>query len=824
MNKSFLKIISILVATFLITWTFSCTNPGSDSSGEDTTSKNQEKPEPEPTPDPNPEVKYTITFKANNAAATGSTASITDIAGATVTLPANGFSLEGYTFTGWNTAANGSGTSYAVGASLKLSGDLILYAQWNLVDGTIYSINLEYIESFFDFEKNRSIKQGEVTLRQWQAEGGKEIIITVIPHEFYALETMTITSKNKDGSYTILNISPNNENIYSFQMPYNNVRIKVTFKNISHKVFVDSTGKGEGSVKLNKTTALPGTEITVTIKTENGSVLDDFTIIDQNDEIVATKDNVVNNKCTFILPDADVTINISFKLVMHTIKFVTYTSVEIPPQIIEHNSKLIPPDMEDTDVCCNFKYWKNAPNNWIVTEDRTLYAQWGCLNVSNDTVEEILKTIPYPRCCTIKVNGAINTSDSDENTFRKIEKALKQGKEYVVLDISSIGDLNNVDLHSGYIEEIKLPENLQSINLSNCVGLRSIQLPDGIKTIESFEDCHSITNIELPSSVTSIGTFKNCTKLEEISLPNGITQIGDETFSGCSSLGSIIIPTSITVLGDKSFYGCSSLRTINIPYGVTTIGKETFSDCVSLESVNIPDSVISIGDKAFYNCSKLQSLDLPETLINFGTHVVAKCASLESIIIPNCVSSIESWAFNGAGLKNVTIPNSVTEISQDAFSGLGKLEEITIPFVGASANEEELSESSFFGYVFTDDTYGYDSEYIMVNQEDIISGRSHVFYLPKNLSKVTVIGEKVSDWAFCNCETITDVILADSVTYIGKRAFYKSGLKNLSISDSYWKSSNGSNWLDLHFETKYPQDNAQLIMSGSKYESAWIRK
>lgn len=40
----------------------------------------------------------------------------------------------GYTFTGWNTAANGSGTAYAVGASVPASsaGPVVLYAQWAL--------------------------------------------------------------------------------------------------------------------------------------------------------------------------------------------------------------------------------------------------------------------------------------------------------------------------------------------------------------------------------------------------------------------------------------------------------------------------------------------------------------------------------------------------------------------------------------------------------------------------------------------------------------------------------------------------------------------
>jgi uncharacterized repeat protein (TIGR02543 family) len=37
----------------------------------------------------------------------------------------------GFTFSGWNTAADGSGTNYAAGATYNgSSGSLILYAKW----------------------------------------------------------------------------------------------------------------------------------------------------------------------------------------------------------------------------------------------------------------------------------------------------------------------------------------------------------------------------------------------------------------------------------------------------------------------------------------------------------------------------------------------------------------------------------------------------------------------------------------------------------------------------------------------------------------------
>ena len=77
---------------------------------------------------------YTVTYDGNGA---GSGSAPVDsgnyLAGATVTVLGNTGSLvkTGYTFTGWNTAANGSGTSYIAGNTFTMgSSNVTLYAQW----------------------------------------------------------------------------------------------------------------------------------------------------------------------------------------------------------------------------------------------------------------------------------------------------------------------------------------------------------------------------------------------------------------------------------------------------------------------------------------------------------------------------------------------------------------------------------------------------------------------------------------------------------------------------------------------------------------------
>ena len=71
---------------------------------------------------------FTVTFNANGG--TGSTAAETKNVPAALT--ADAFTRSGgYTFAGWNTAANGSGTAYANGATYAFTASATLYAQWH---------------------------------------------------------------------------------------------------------------------------------------------------------------------------------------------------------------------------------------------------------------------------------------------------------------------------------------------------------------------------------------------------------------------------------------------------------------------------------------------------------------------------------------------------------------------------------------------------------------------------------------------------------------------------------------------------------------------
>ncbi len=87
---------------------------------------------------------YTITYNANNATSGTVPAAQTKTHDVTLVLATNSGSLArtGYSFNGWNTAANGSGTHYDVGANYNVNASDILYAEWEADTYTItYNAN-----------------------------------------------------------------------------------------------------------------------------------------------------------------------------------------------------------------------------------------------------------------------------------------------------------------------------------------------------------------------------------------------------------------------------------------------------------------------------------------------------------------------------------------------------------------------------------------------------------------------------------------------------------------------------------------------------------
>ena len=320
-------------------------------------------------------------------------------------------------------------------------------------------------------------------------------------------------------------------------------------------------------------------------------------------------------------------------------------------------------------------------------------------------------------------------------------------------------------------KEIILGEGLKTIGTRSFSGtdLTSIQFPTTLQTIKDFafsscESLHEITTIENSESYSlksiSASAFFRCTNIEAVSLAFGtLEKMPDNPFSSSKKLKSI---TSVDDGGsfyvkDNQVYGDSRL--------VVAIAPDK-------KSYNVPNFVKTIGSKAFMSCS------------------------LDSVVVENsCEIDIESYAFEGTGLKSVQINGPVGTIGVKAFK------------------DNNLEKIEFNAGVRVISQYAFDGN--------------------SGLWEISLQGNdcKVEQNAFCGAP-ITKIRCTGSVI-LGPAVFAKSKVEELSIEGPFvlGKESIGSmlslkrvtisNVQDIDAEAFLRTDNIKSfnVNGGGKYSS-----
>lgn len=126
--------------------------------------------------------EYTVTFVANGGS--GSMASQSIPYGVATALNANTFTApSGYGFSGWNEAADGSGTSYADGESITITGNKTLYAQWAAMYS--YTITWGDLSSFtytapsYEWDaESMSYVQTNTSTAGWSSSNSPSVTVT----------------------------------------------------------------------------------------------------------------------------------------------------------------------------------------------------------------------------------------------------------------------------------------------------------------------------------------------------------------------------------------------------------------------------------------------------------------------------------------------------------------------------------------------------------------------------------------------------------------------------------------------------------------------
>ncbi len=166
--------------------------------------------------------------------------------------------------------------------------------------------------------------------------------------------------------------------------------------------------------------------------------------------------------------------------------------------------------------------------------------------------------------------------------------------------------------------------------------------------------------------------------------------------------------------------------------------------------------------------------------VDDGTTALSVPAEIDGV----AVGRIASKAFeNNGSIKKLVVPTSVTEIGAGAFAGMKAIEELTLPFVGMTANSdlyngetEPATDKSVgieknFCYVFGTDLYTYGSTVATTYGTE--ADETATYYLPSKLTKVTIAPAQaysIPMHAFNGVTTLSEIVL-QNIDGIGEYAF-----------------------------------------------------
>ncbi|MBQ9766105.1 MAG: leucine-rich repeat domain-containing protein [Lachnospiraceae bacterium] len=386
----------------------------------------------------------------------------------------------------------------------------------------------------------------------------------------------------------------------------------------------------------------------------------------------------------------------------------------------------------------------NIPQNIVSIGE---YAFLNCYGINEITVPDTVESVG--KGAFNKINHVIYKGDLDcidwgmnSISYGSEEEQKKQG---IFIDTSE--DISYITDNMPFTFEINEENKTMKISSIEDKSIREI----------SVKRKYIYNNVEY--TVTEIGAnaFCDCILLEKIVLPDTITSIGDYAFKNCRKLAYIKLPDTISTINIGTFANCSAMKEINFPEGLVSIGSGAFENCISLIEINIPDDVTEVGEGAFSLCKSLREVQLSDSMQEIKGYTFYNCNSLESIDFKE-VSTISSYAFcECKNMKAIALPESITELKDNAFISTN-IEVITMLCAPEIERLSDVIKGCSIGKLIIDNNIESIDKYMFYEMEikEIV--------LPET---VTYIGRK----AFYNCSNLQTIIIPSGVTEIRDAAF-----------------------------------------------------
>lgn len=203
-------------------------------------------------------------------------------------------------------------------------------------------------------------------------------------------------------------------------------------------------------------------------------------------------------------------------------------------------------------------------------------AFWGCID---DHSNRYLQTVRFANPSNIKSIGDYAFMSCTKLTSIVFPNSLEYLGQGIFEMCQSLNDCRFQTQDDGTVK-FKI---LKMFTFWMCVGMQSIELPDGITEIEgqqagaAMQYMLKLTNVRLPNTLERIGPHFLCcaSSLKNLTIPASVTYIDGAAFHGCESLENVYLLGSAAAL-QAQYTGSQSASTFDAN---TTFCKDAVGDC-----------------------------------------------------------------------------------------------------------------------------------------------------------------------------------------------------------------------------------------------------
>ncbi len=423
-----------------------------------------------------------------------------------------------------------------------------------------------------------------------------------------------------------------------------------------------------------------------------------------------------------------------------------------------------------------------------------------------------------------------------QNSQSLVELVIPEG-------VTSVGE--GLIQGSKKLEKLTLPQAVKEIPqalATNCTQLKEVVVSNTLTAIgaSAFSYCDSLTSFIFPDSVKTVeeNAFFRCANLTEMAFGQDLEYIGKNAFSKCEKLATLTFGEKLEYIDEYAFYECLSLTTLTLPDSVKYIGGRAFFECEKLATIDLGDGLESMGVYAFFNTKAFNDAPDGKDTANEGLVIIdgwlVACKNEKiSTVVNSSIVGVADYAFVGdyamlnavdlssvkyigggaffgcpalavahfgnsllkigneafatcKALRDVQLGNSLTHIGDYAFTDCTAFSTLALP-----DTVERIGTYAFNGTGFVDDEYG------VVYLSNATGDSFWIVGIGDMYASNPVIKEGtkgIANYSFVDCSMLGNVILPDSLEYIGVGAFNGCGMadfmsinipKNLKVIDDY---------------------------------------